>query len=153
MIQRVQTLFLLGIILLMLLFLFLPFGTFANNTSEVYSLFHNGLIKLLPAGKIAVYYNYAVSILTLLVLTLTILAVFSFRNRLLQIKLCGIITFLLMVIAGSVLWQFVQTAKSFSHYSLKIAFFFPVVSIMLSWLARKFIRRDEELVRSADRIR
>ncbi|MGC8803826.1 MAG: DUF4293 domain-containing protein, partial [Bacteroidales bacterium] len=126
---------------------------FNTDTVETYLLFHKGLIKAVPEGSIAVYYNYAVSILAILVLLLTLITVFSFRNRLLQIRLCGIVMFLLVVIVGSALWQFVQTAKSFSHYSLKIAFFFPAVSILLVWFARKFIRRDEELVRSVDRIR
>lgn len=153
MIQRIQSLFLSGILLLMLLFLFLPFGTFGSDNGEIYSLFHNGLFKILPSGQVAVYYNYALSILNILVLILTFLTIFSFRHRLLQIKYCGIIMLLLVVITGSELWQLIQTAKSFSYYSLKIAFFFPIIGIVLTLLARKFIRRDEELVRSADRIR
>lgn len=153
MIQRIQSLFLLGVLLLMFLFLLLPLGAFSSDNADVYLLFHHGLIKYFTAGKVAVYYNYALSILSILTIFLTIITIFSFRNRLFQIKLCGIIFFLLVVIAGSELWQFFQTAKSFTHYTLKIAFFFPWISMLLVLLARRFIRKDEELVRSADRIR
>ncbi|MCX7987438.1 MAG: DUF4293 domain-containing protein [Bacteroidales bacterium] len=153
MIQRIQSLLLALVLLFMVLFLFFPFGLFMSQSGETFALYHKGLVKVLNIEEIPVYYNYSISILVIIILSLTFLTIFSFRNRILQINLCGIIMFLLFVVAGSELWQFIQTAHSFPHYKLKLAFFYPYISLVLTWLARKFIRRDEELVRSADRIR
>ncbi len=153
MLQRIQSLYLTGALVIMLLFLFMPFGTFSTLKEEMFYLYHHGLVKITLTGKLSIYENYSLSILTSLFLIITFLCIFSYKNRLFQIKLCSVNVFILVIIAGAVIWQFLQTSKSFDHTTLKWSFFAPFISIVLTLLARRNIRKDEELVRSADRLR
>ncbi|MFN6037385.1 MAG: DUF4293 family protein, partial [Bacteroidota bacterium] len=46
----------------------------------------------------------------------------------------------------------VEAGKSFSK-SYLFGSYLPILSILLSFMAIRFIKKDEELVRSADRLR
>jgi hypothetical protein len=131
----------------------MPFGGFISADGGVFMLYTHGLMKNINTGNISVYENYALDILAALVIIFLIYAIFIFKNRTFQIKLCNLIIFLLVVIAGTEIWQFIRTLSNFPIHHIKIAFFFPFISIIFTLLARKFIRKDEELVRSTNRIR
>lgn len=83
-------------------------------------------------------------------------AIFLFRNRLLQARLAGgagVASALLIVLAGFVVYQILQQLPSggSTHYEAGLAL--PVVALIFNWLAVRFIKKDESLVRSMDRLR
>jgi hypothetical protein len=65
-------------------------------------------------------------------------------NILLLVGLCGLIFYYL---------TFVFRRVELTGYSLQLAALYPLISIILTFMAYRAIRRDEQLVRSADTIR
>jgi ABC-type enterochelin transport system permease subunit len=86
--------------------------------------------------------------------TLAVIEITRYNNRLLQIKL-GALNSLFM--AATVVLMFVfsnQIAEEQqAQGQLGIALFLPVAAMIFNLLANRFIRKDEKLVRSVDRIR
>jgi drug/metabolite transporter (DMT)-like permease len=85
----------------------------------------------------------------------------QFRNRLTQIKLGALNSLLMAGVLGLILYfsrqgedmlpQTNQSAAGFENY--EIGFFLVIIAMICNILANRFIRRDEKLVRSADRMR
>jgi hypothetical protein len=94
--------------------------------------------------------------IALLSIVVSWIAIFKFKKRLTQIKL-GTLNSLL--ITGSLIYLAYLTYSAQSELlpnilgQYKLGFFMPVVALILNSIANRFIRRDEKLVRSVDRIR
>ena len=84
------------------------------------------------------------------------ITIFLFRNRILQIRFC-IFNAILMIgfyaLLGYYYWNAQKVAGAHFDLNLKIALTFPVVSIILDYLAIRNIGADEALVRSLERLR
>ena len=80
-------------------------------------------------------------------------AIVGFRNRPRQAKLCAIN--MLLLIVWYALAAFYALYVGFRDYTFhaNIAICFPLVTIILYWMARRGVLADEKLVRAADRIR
>ncbi|MBV6439651.1 MAG: DUF4293 family protein [Haliscomenobacteraceae bacterium CHB4] len=86
----------------------------------------------------------------------SIAAVFLFRNRPLQARLAGgagIASILLAALAGFVVFQTVQQLPADGKIAYGAGLALPVAAMVFNFLAARFIRKDENLVRSADRLR
>jgi len=79
--------------------------------------------------------------------------IFLFSNRKLQILLNRLICLGLIALLGLSIYTsgLLSGEKQFSEKD--IALFFPVISIVFLLIANKYIKRDEQLVKSVDRIR
>ncbi len=79
--------------------------------------------------------------------------IFLFRNRKLQIILNNLAIFVLIVLLGLSIFQagLLSGEKQFSEKDIKLLV--PVISIVFLLIANKYIKRDERLVKSVDRIR
>lgn len=143
MIQRIQSVYLLLVGILSSLLFFFPFQKNIVGLSEIkaiqLSLMENENNFLLIA-----------SILNLIILVDSITSIFLFRNRKLQMILC--LYLLAMNIAMLGLMYF-GSAQIDGMPTYQLPFVIPVLNIILSFFAYKNIKRDEELVKSADRIR
>lgn len=81
-----------------------------------------------------------------------LVAIFIYKNRRAQV-LVGRISILIAVVAVvKMLYSFITIQKSTAHVS-GVGMWMPLIFIVLVALANKAIIRDEEKVRSADRIR
>jgi len=80
-------------------------------------------------------------------------SIFLFRNRSMQKKV--ILVAILMIVALSVLCGIngQQLPAGISGASVEVGAFLPLVAILFSLLAIRGIRKDEQLLRSADRLR
>ncbi len=94
-------------------------------------------------------YGFAAGMPALLIL----INIFLYKNRKWQIKLNILITFVLIVLLGLSIYQvgLLSGEKSFSEKDIKLLV--PVISIVFLLIANKYIKRDERLVKSVDRIR
>ena len=82
--------------------------------------------------------------LTLCLAVFSVIDIFLFRNRVLQARVC-----LALMLAGIVYYIFMAVNQpAMGWYSA-----LPLVAILMLFLARKAILKDEKLVRSLDRIR
>ncbi len=137
MIQRIQSVFLLVVLLCGCCLLLFPFVSYEGYPP----LFLRNPVDITPIG------NY-LSMLTAL------LCLFIYKNRKLQIKLCYVIMFLNACLFLTILFL---TNQLYEHDFEKKTFLFsaylPLLAIIAAFIASRYIKKDEELVRSADRIR
>ncbi|MEJ2003375.1 MAG: DUF4293 domain-containing protein [Cyclobacteriaceae bacterium] len=108
-------------------------------------------------GNVELIYSpyVIIAILAVASATLALIEITKFKNRLLQIKL-GALNSLFMAAAVVIMVLFSNNITenyevTSSQYG--ISMFLPVVAMIFNLIANRFIRRDEKLVRSADRLR
>ena len=161
MIQRIQTVFLFMIIVLMVAFQFFPvWENIIQEGVEVYRLYPAFYYTMLPGANPAEtvsYWPYALTgILAALTVIVSVIEIFSYKNRMNQIKL-GALNSLLM--GGSLILAIYFTSNIQEGWEIEnpgqygMAVFFPAISLICNMLANRFIRKDERLVKSMDRIR
>ena len=152
MIQRIQTLYLLLVVVLTGLALWLPLADFTVGadtcTLTAFGLKDAAGITLLPT----VYLGVVLAATCLLPLV----TIFLFKRRLVQIRLCAV-ELVLLVGAGAMMGiyfylcnRYFAESEFYSH-TLKISLVFPLVCLVFDLLALRAIFRDEKLVRSLDR--
>lgn len=125
----------------------------ANASIEVSILKIDRLANDIP--EITVWNSYLIYSLAAVGL-LALLALFLFKNRKLQLLLCGF-NYLLMVGSGFFMYFYIQqgfeaagqAGTSEMHYLFLLSVLFPV----WNFLAMKGILSDEKLIRSMDRLR
>ncbi|SNR17265.1 DUF4293 domain-containing protein [Tenacibaculum jejuense] len=143
MIQRIQSLYLLavGIISGGLTFVF---NLWSTAKQAIFSL------DLLGAAS---FLQKSIPVLFILSALLSIVTIFLFKNRQLQFVL-GRLNILTNLFLLGVLVYLSLTLSGEATVSEKgIGMFIPVISILLLVLANKAIKKDEDLVKSVDRLR
>jgi glucan phosphoethanolaminetransferase (alkaline phosphatase superfamily) len=152
MIQRIQTLFLAVALIMMGLLLWLPLGEITAN-EKIYSFSLSGVTDSITGQS--TYQAWYLMALIGFILMFQVVIIFSYKKRVGQVRMATL-NILLMLVFVLVCWLFVKTsAKSLgeSIYSLKVFMAFPLIAVILNYLAIRAIRNDEALVRSVDRIR
>ncbi len=152
MLQRSQTLFLLGAFVLSLLLLTGPITLFTLEGSE-FVLKYSGLFD--AEGKKLGVVTWPLSAIIIVVAVLAFLNIFFYRHRMRQMRIA---IFLILLNAGILLMMFFYTYMA--KYQLEGAltlhqwrFIVPPISMILLYFAFRRIRRDELLVKAFDRIR
>lgn len=141
MIQRIQTLYLLlAAVFPVLLFVFPIYIEHFDNTKS-----------WMPKGidLSAKHYIHTPFIWVYVLITLVI--VFLFKNRKLQARLCWMNIMLLTIFQALLLCT--PDISNCRNFSPGIGLFTPAAALLFTILALSAIRKDEALVRSADRIR
>ncbi|SET23886.1 DUF4293 domain-containing protein [Prevotella sp. kh1p2] len=151
MIQRKQTLWLLAAFALSAICLCLPLASYEPKGMGVASVIYN--LGVTDGEGVLHFSSWPLFAMLSLSSLLAFIAIFLFKNRKLQMKLCMAGTVLNMawyVYMGIVYFSVLQTAGAFR---IKFALCLPLVALIFLVLARKAIKSDEDLVRSMDRIR
>ena len=154
MIQRIQTLYLLIIVALLVVMLFRS-PCLVCKRGGMFNLYAFSLQS--ADGSFAQSTVY-LGILFVLSALLPLLTIFLYRRRLLQIRLCVVeMVFLVGTVIMEAIYYFLSR-RVFSELALhnqgfKPAIVLPIVALFFTFLAARAIFRDEMLVRSADRIR
>ena len=150
MLQRLQTLFLLLIVILASLFIFAPFELIKTYQS-VYLI----NLKVWDKAEYIKPIIYLPFSLNILVIVLTLFTIFKFKNRALQMVLCRVIAFISgCIIACLFSFSYINlTEANDAIISYSYITFLPGLNVLLAFIAKRFIKYDEELVKSADRIR
>lgn len=157
MIQRVQSIFLLLTALVMIAVCFLPlWEKYGSEGQEYISLSAMELIYL-DNGEVAMRQDtFYIAILASFAALVAIYSIFQFKKRLRQIQL-GALNSLFM--GGTLVLTYYYTVKANAlldpmvQGNFLIGFYIIASALFFNLLANRFIRRDEKLVRSADRIR
>lgn len=148
MIQRVQTLFLLGISLLSVSLLFLPFEQITLGESKYLVTLMPGYLKDMVKSFI-----YVPMGLNAVVLGLSVYTIFKYNHRRSQIKFAQLLMVLSALLMGNLFTMNFLNVNDTAVLDYKMGAFIPMINVVLAFLARLFIKKDEDLVRSADRIR
>ncbi len=89
-----------------------------------------------------------------LVLVLTLVSIFSYNNRQNQFVMNRLNIILNLILLGLFLYHLLNLSGEAQKVSEKgIGIFLPIVAIVLLVFANKSIKKDEDLVKSADRLR
>ena len=81
---------------------------------------------------------------------LPLVIVFLYQRRMLQIRLCMVNALILIGCQGLIAYYFLSTEMT---ATLCVPSVFPLVAAILTLIAARYIKRDENLVRAADRLR
>lgn len=152
MIQRIQTLYLLAVTLLMGVATFTPLAYFVAGSEEY--LLHAFALKSATSSHPTIYMGIIIALSAIV----PFITIFLYKNRLLQIRLCAVE---LVLLVGSVVFMAIYyylgqrffSDIAFHAQGFRIAIIFPLLSLILDYLALRAIFRDEMLVKSLDRIR
>ena len=144
MIQRIQTIYLLLATLVSggLIFVFNLWTNLAENQVFTIDLLEEEslLLKTIPVLFLTTAIGFTIII-------------FLFKNRKLQFVLVRIVILINLFLLGILIYLSL-TLPGETAVSLKsIGMFLPIIVILLCGLSNKAIRKDENLVKSADRLR
>lgn len=151
MIQRKQSIFLLLVSLMSVALLFVP--TFSVNTAKgnldvVLAPIINSDIQSTTGHMAAIFINFGL-------LMISSLIIFFYNKRQLQITICYVIIIGWLILTAMILFcPFVVKSDSITVIERK---FLPIVfcalAVLMAFLAIRNIKKDIELIKSADRIR
>lgn len=155
MLQRIQSIFLLLFAAAMLTVLFAPLWSKSEGPESIkldaYTIQHvNGDDMLHEASTIYLAIGAIVCAL------LAIISIFQFKNRLNQMKIGALNALLVAGFMGGMVYWLFQADEWLNpgvKGTIEWGFYLPIVALGCNMLANRFIRKDEKLVRSVDRIR
>ena len=129
----------------------LPLGYFEPKGMGLNAEMFNLWIKH-PEGGVSMTSSVLLAI-QVLTASIGVWAIVGFRNRPRQAKLC--VVNMLLLIVWYALAAFSTLHVGYRDYSFHadLAICFPLIAIILYWMARRGVLADEKLVRAADRIR
>lgn len=145
-IQRIQTLYLLIALVLMTAFAFLTSFSFDVDGGE----YLVGTLATGVEGKTSIH--LLLLCLNALVVVLTLIAIFSYKNLKLQKRLCSISILLLIALLISI-GVMIIGATGEQNLSIDISNVLPVASLLLLFLAYRGIARDQRILIDSARIR
>ncbi len=160
MIQRVQTIYLLLASILTGLTAWFELAIYYSGDQEIYRYGLFGL-RSTADGELFVPGNWIVQVVIVALSTmLAIFIIFNFKNRKLQIKLGQFNYLLLVAIILSIYFSArnlinIAPLNDFENIRVVywIGFYMPVAAIAFQFLANRGIKKDEDLVKSVERLR
>jgi len=152
MLQRSQTLYLLGVFILTILMFTGSIADFSGDAG-VLTLKHSGIFN--SQGEKLELSTWPLTLFFSLVSLLAFLNIFSYKNRVRQMRLC---IFLILISVGMVGMMFYYTWVAGNKFDTSQTlyqwrFIIPPIAIILQYLAFRGIRKDELMVKAYDRIR
>ena len=145
MIQRIQTIYLLLAVIVMITLNWLPLAYLGDLKFLTYGIYNASLSIT----------TYPIAVTVIASTILVAIAIFMYKNRMKQTKVVALSIFLDVMfypIFTTYLWYSKEALMNIDN-SFSFALIIPAISIILKALANKAIKADEKLVRSADRIR
>ena len=154
--QRIQTVFLVLVVASMLFSIFLPIWVSVDPTSEISKSLYP-LHYTVKEGDIrtSTYFPFcATAILMIAAATIAIMQIRKYDNRITQIKMGTLNSLILMgVMLCAILFANNLINSNPTGWKYGLGLYLPFAGVTCNWLAIRFIRRDEKMVRDSDRIR
>lgn len=150
MIQRIQSIYLLLASIVLIISIFFPIARMVANGEEVAVLTN----LYLTTGKTCSYNFVWLLIIVVGLCVILFYTIFIYKKRLTQILFCkvAIITYFVYYIVFAIA-SFMMMGKTDGSYALTLGAACPLISLILTVLAKQAISKDEKMVRAADRIR
>ncbi len=156
MIQRVQSLYLLGAITMMALMFFFPLAGYYGDL-HISILYLLGIKNMVPDAPeiFSIYTTLPLVFIVVSMLIVSFTVILLYKKRLQQLKLIklNILLNTILIIGIFIVYSRWLQASLNATESFKTAAFFPLASLVFFMLAYRGVRKDEKLVRSADRLR
>jgi len=153
--QRIQTVFLGLVVVIMIASMFLPIWKYVDSGGIRYELYplHYSIID--GEQRSTAYFPYSVTaVLMIAAATIAVQTIRRYDNRLTQIKLAAFNTLLLMAVMGCAVVFSYKLNDEFKYIGMsRLALWTIFGAVASNWLAMRFIRRDEKIVKDSDRLR
>lgn len=155
MIQRIQSLYLLLTTLFSVLFLNGSIIEFIDKSNSRFTINLTGINKLIEgAGNEQIEKLLLLSIVFLIVPVLSVITLLLFKKRKLQLGLAiGLIFMIVLQISVIVYYSYFVIRNNNADIVPEIKLLLPVLMLICSWFAYAGIKKDEELIKSYDRLR
>ena len=156
MIQRIQSLFLFFVLSACVLMFFFPVAEFLSDF-HYYKLYILEFQNMVPTTEqiFSNYFTFPLIGFAVIIGLISFVAIFMYKKRrvqLLLIKICILLNIILIVGVffgyPEVISKQINTEAVFG-----ISSYFSLISLVFLILANRGIKRDEKLIRSADRLR
>ena len=161
MIQRIQTIFLFLSGVAIILMAFFPIASFTDaattGSTTTYLIFDVFKVSN-EAGPdpFPYWFNLPLIIVTAAIAILSLVTIFLYKNRPLQMKLTQTGIFLNIILIVGILFFYVERIEkqtgTMANYEY-LGIYLPLISLVFLVLALRFIKKDEKIVRSFDRLR
>jgi len=157
MIQRIQTVYFLAIVVLMSLAFFMPTANlFDAENAFLYKLNYQGFVAEIAGETIILNSSntWSLKIISAIIPIFALKIIFLYKKRSLQIRLSIANTVLMLGYYAVFFLTVTQGARSMNaDWSLNIPSAFPLVCVILNWLAIRAIGKDIALLKSLSRLR
>jgi len=155
MLQRIQTVYLLAIVVLSGIVVFSPLADLINKADNLFYLIDfKGISLVQQTGNVIESRVWGLNSVSLVVPILALITIFSYKNRLKQIRLTVInMVFMVSFYIFMILYLWPACERLHADWHLRIVSVFPLVNLIFSYLAIGSIGKDEKLVKSLDRLR
>ncbi|SNS92573.1 protein of unknown function [Ekhidna lutea] len=167
MLQRVQTIFMTIAAIAMILMLFFPIWEKSDTQFEAekreYAIMDSFQLRyeqhITGTREVQLLGTRDTFLLSVGAIAAALVMLFSitrYKNRMTQVKLNALFSLITAAtLVGTYLYinKANQLFEPQSQGAFLIGFYLPIVAMLNNFLANRFIRKDEQLVRSADRIR
>ncbi len=149
MIQRIQSVYLLIVAVFAVLTMSFPVGHFYTENA----VWEMGSLTLVSPGGVIDHTPWPLFLVLQLVAALALITIFLYKKRMVQIritKLCMVLLIGYYVLFPSYVWGAFRSLGSFvPTWTICL----PFVALVLAYLAVHAITKDENLVKSYDRLR
>ncbi len=156
MIQRIQTVFLLFVIVVQIVLFFTPLAIFISDLSY-YKLFLTEMKNMTPDSSMDMSRMIAMplAIMNSVIIIIAGITILKFKNRVLQLRLNRFNILLIVILVVGILFGYPQWMmdNAGSVVTYEYGAYLPLISIVFLFLANIYTGKDEKLVRSADRLR
>jgi len=131
---------------------FVPVAELISESGEILSFNFTGFYVTEAGVTTTISNQYSIMLFAIVICVLNLMIIFLYKSRVLQLRLCIYNILFLMGMAGVALFVLfnVQNVQSVV-FSLPAVF--PVISIILHYLAFRSIRKDELIVLALSRLR
>ena len=161
MIQRIQTIYLSAVIVLCCMMFIMPMAKFQitkpGETAEyVFNLLHT--VDNVTKQPVNFGNTWLITITAICMLLVSALTIFLYKQRTVQLIIARLNLYVSFIFIG-MLYFFIERELHISYGDGNAnlvrlpAGYFPIVIIVLLILAVRGIKKDEELIKSADRLR
>ena len=156
MIQRVQSVYLLLVTVVMSFLIVSPYARMVDADNQILIFKSHAIVIEANSGEPHTYKS-TIAIISLVLLTslISFVCIFLYNRRLIQIRICIINTVLLIMLLFVMYLYYKITYNNLdvTDHSFRISAIFPMISIVLTIMAYRAIRHDDMLVNSFDRLR
>jgi len=147
MIQRIQTVYIFISALLIASLMKLTFAELSVN-NELYTFVAKGISN----GEELIFNGMAIFVFIPVIALLHFITIFLYKKRILQIRILVFSIVLLLGLFG-LFFYFSYAGFDGAKIAFKVPVAFPLVAVILDYLAIRAIGKDEALIRSLNRIR
>jgi len=156
MIQRVQSIYLLLITVLLSFLLVKPYAEIKLFNDQTL-VFRTYAVLVQSGTDIISIYKTTIPVILLVLLNclLSFCTIFFYNHRIIQIRLCMINAVLVFTLILTMFVYYINIRNSLNviHHAFKAPMIFPILGIIFCLMAARAIQRDEALVNSYNRIR